>query len=315
MDKFTIHKPVLFMVFNRPEKTARVWEQIRKAKPQKLYISADGARSHLPSDKLKCEQVIEIVSDVDWDCEVKYLKHDKNLGCTLAGKTAFDWVFSQETEMIQLEDDVLPTQSFFWFMQEMLELYKDDERICYICAENYGIKSGDATYFFSQYGGSWGWATWKRVYDKWEYKLSSLEETVNTQTFRKSFPSRFQYDYWKRRFLYWKYIGGNTYDLQTIYLVHKNNMFNIVPNINLVTNIGWDSEASNTISLNEDDKSAIKFGNIESYEIKELIHPTKIQTDKNIDTAWFKYHFQIRSPFEYRVRWLLSPLYRKIFKS
>lgn len=108
-----ISKPVLFMVFNRPEKTKKVWEQIQKAKPKKLYISADAPRAHLPEDRQKCEKVREIVSHVDWDCNVKYLLHDKNLGCTLAGKTAFDWVFSQEEEMIQLEDDVLPTQSFF----------------------------------------------------------------------------------------------------------------------------------------------------------------------------------------------------------
>lgn len=320
-------KPVLFMVFNRPEKTARVWEKIRLAKPINLYVSVDGPRDSHPDDARKVEEVRSIVKNVDWECDVKYLIHEKNLGCTMAGKTAFDWVFSNEEEMIQIEDDVLPTKGFFWFMQEMLEKYKDDERICYVCAENYGITSGDATYFFSQYGGSWGWATWKRVYNLWEYKLDSLEDIVNTKEFINSFPSKFQYQYWKRNFLRWKYVGGNTYDLQTIYLIHKNNLVNIVPNINLITNIGWDSEASNTIVLTSTDPSAIKFGNNKSYEISEIIHPFEVKSDINIDTRWFKYHFQQdRSEFNYRLRWafsspimapiknLIRPIYRKILK-
>lgn len=320
-------KPILLMVFNRPEKTARVWERIRQAKPAKLYVSADGPRVSRPDDAEKCKQVRELVSQVDWDCDVEYLFHEDNLGCTMAGKTAFDWVFSREDEMIQLEDDVLPTMSFFWFMQEMLEKYKDDPRVCYVCAENYGIKNGDATYFFSQYGGSWGWATWKRVYDQWEYKLDSLEETVNTKEFVRSFPSSFQYQYWKWAFYDWINNGGNTYDLQTIYLIHKNNLLNIVPNINLITNIGWDEQASNTRALEADDKSALKFGNIPSFELEEIIHPDKMEANPEVDTQWFNYHFKGDFPeIYYRLRWWTSgkafdplkkffkPVYRAIFK-
>jgi len=302
-------KPILFMVFNRPEKTARVWEQIRKAKPQKLYISVDGPRKHISDDFSKCEAVKRIVEKIDWDCDVKRLYHEKNLGCTMAGKTAFDWVFSQEDEMIQIEDDVVPAQSFFWFMQEMLEKYKHNSQICYVCAENYGIKSGNATYFFSRYGGSWGWATWKRVYDLWEYKLESLEEYVNQKSFINTFSSKIEYLFWKRKFFNWKYKGGNTYDLQTIYLIHKMNMVNIVPNVNLITNIGWDQEASNTLVNSASDPSAIKFGNIKSYEIDEIIHPDNITISEDIDRAWFKYHFQgDRSEFSHRLRWALSPI-------
>ncbi len=306
-------KPLLFMVFNRPEKTQKVWDQIILAKPSKLYISIDGPRNHIPTDAEKVQQVKDIVKNVGWVCDVKYLIHEKNLGCTLAGKTAFDWVFSQEEEMIELEDDVVPTQSFFWFMQEMLEKYKNDDRIAYVCAENYGIKFGNATYFFSKYAGSWGWATWKRVYNLWEYKLDSLEKTVNTQSFIDSFVSKFQYEFWKKRFYHWKYIGGNTYDLQGFYLVHKYNKLNIIPNVNLITNIGWDMEASNTIVSSTSDISAQKFGNIPSFEINEIVHPTNIDSDDNIELRWFKYHFQARSEFSYKLRWFLGPYIRKVF--
>jgi hypothetical protein len=309
-----IKSPILFMVFNRPEKTQRVWDVIRKVKPQKLYISSDAPRITHTEDNDKVEQVREIIKNVDWDCDVKYLFHETNLGCTLAGKTAFDWVFSFEEEMIELEDDVLPTTSFFWFMQEMLDKYRNDSRICYICAENYGVKSGDATYYFSQYGGSWGWATWKRVYALWEYKLESLEDFVNTKKFIKSFPTKFQYKYWKRKFLHWKYVGGNTYDLQTIYLIHKYNLLNIVPNVNLVTNIGWDPDASNTFIANPKDAVTKKFSNIPSFELSEIKHPGIIEADPIKDIQWFNYNFKNKSEFEYRIRWFVSPYYRKILK-
>jgi len=321
-------KPVLFMVFNRPEKTALVWERIRAAKPKKLYISSDGPRITHPVDSQKIGEVRNIITNVDWECDAKYLFHEQNLGCALAGKTAFDWVFSQESEMIELEDDVLPTKSFFWFVQEMLEKYKNDNRIAYVCTENYGIKSGDSTYFFTQFGTSGGWATWKRVYDLWEYKLDSLEETVNTPEFRNTFLSKFQYDYWKRQFFRWKYIGGNTYDLQSVYLGHKYNLLNIVPNINLNTNIGWDGEAKDRDTVAVDDPIALKFGNRPSFELDTIIHPSELKSaDYEIGNLWFKYHFQgdaselifrlkwaFSNPFFNSIKMMLRPIYKRIFK-
>lgn len=309
--KKEIIKPVLFMAFNRPEKTELVFNEIRKAKPKKLYLSVDGPRATHPNDFDKVERVKKIVNNVDWDCEVKKLYHENNHGCTLAGKTAFDWVFSQEEEMIELEDDVVPSQSFFWYCQELLEKYKDDPRICYICAENYGVKSGDATYFFSKYDGSWGFATWKRVYDLWEYKIESLEEYMDKTDFIKSFPSKFEYNFWKRKFLRWKYKGGNTYDLQTIYLLHKHNMMSILPNVNLVTNIGWDLEASNTILDKKTYKLAKKFGNIERFEIDEIVHPTEMSTNPKVDRKWFKYNYQRHSKLRYWYIWYIKPLFKR----
>lgn len=304
-------KPILFMVFNRPELTRRVWTEIKKAKPKKLYISADGPREGRPEDVIKCKLVREIVSDIDWDCDIKKLFHDKNLGCTLAGKTAFDWVFSMEDEMIQMEDDVLPTKSFFWFMQEMLEKYKNDSRIGIICSENFGIKYGNATYFYTTFGTSGGWAMHKRVYNLWEYKLDSLENTIDLEEFKKTFVSEFQYKYWRKIFFDWKNKGGNTYDLQTLYLVHKYNLLNIVPNVNLNTNIGWDGEAKDRDVISVTDENRLKFGNIPSFEINEIIHPEIFcSADAEIGDKWFKFHFQGRiSKSRYYVFWFLSDLF------
>lgn len=306
--KENLVKPVLFMVFNRPEKTKQVWDQIRKAKPKKLYISADGARSNLPDDKIKCEQVREMVSKVDWDCDVKYLFHENNLGCSFAGKTAFDWVFSQEEEMIELEDDTVPSQSFFWFVQEALEKYKHAENVGYITGQNFmGINSGSASYFFSHYGGSSGWATWKRVYQQWDYKLSEFKKYAYEKEFISNFDSKFEYKYWLRRFEHYFNCGGNTYDLQSVFLVFKNDLINIIPNKNFITNIGFDFEGSNYNGGDE------KFANKPRFELNDLIHPRIVERDKAIDKKIFKYHFQSKSEFEYRLRWAFGPIYRKLF--
>lgn len=119
-----ITTPVLFLVFNRPEKTMESFEAIRNAKPTKLYIAADGPRKGRPDDIENCEKVKKIVSNIDWECEVKHLYHENNLGCSLAGKTAWDWFFSYEDEMIFIEDDGIPSKSFFIYCQELLKKYK-----------------------------------------------------------------------------------------------------------------------------------------------------------------------------------------------
>jgi hypothetical protein len=240
-----IKAPVLFLVFNRPEKTQQVWEQIIKAKPLKLYISADGPRETNPDDKIKCQMVREIVSNVSWECNVKYLFHERNIGCSLSGKTAFDWVFYHEDRMIELEDDTVPSLCFFEFLDTILEKYKDCNEIGYVTGQNFmGIKSGTASYFFSHYGGSSGWGTWKRVHEKWDFKLEHLNK-IYDKSFKKNFDSLFEYKYWLKKFEYYVKNGGNTYDLQSVFLVFENNLKNIIPNENLITNIGFDNEGTN----------------------------------------------------------------------
>jgi hypothetical protein len=310
-----ITKPVLFMVFNRPDKTAKVFEQIRKAKPSKLYLSCDAPRRDHPEDSEKVEQVKRIISNVDWECDVKSLIHTTNQGCNHAGRQAFQWVFEHEDEMIELEDDTVPTQGFFWFCQEMLDRYRDDDRIGYITANNIGdIRSGNATYFFSHYGGSWGFATWKRAWKKWDFYMKDFPEVAASKSFRKHFDSWFEYNFWKKAFSEVFEGKGNTYDYQTVYMIFKHDLYNIYPNDNLVTNIGWDDQASNTYSENS------KFANKGSVELIKITHPDKIARDSRIDRKLFEYHFVTFSKLEYRLRWLLGPtfigaIYRNLLKS
>ena len=168
-DTFTPPAPlqtaVLFLVFNRPDTTAQVFEAIRKAKPPRLYVAADGPRANREGEAEKCAKVREITTAVDWPCEVKTLFREENLGCKYAVSGGITWFFEHEEQGIILEDDCLPSQSFFWFCEYALNKYATDERVGMVAGRNdFGVypsqKSG--SHFFSSRGFIWGWAAWRR---------------------------------------------------------------------------------------------------------------------------------------------------------
>ena len=282
----TITAPVLFMVFNRPEKTKQVFEMIRAVRPEKLYVAVDHTREGRQDDEVNCAKVKAIVENVDWPCETHYLYHSENRGCTLAGKMAWDWFFSQEEEMIFLEDDGLPTKSFFYFTQAMLKRYREDKRIAYVGGVNYGLKCGNASYFFSKLpAATYAMGTWKRVYDLYEYRMESFPVTAKDPSFRKKFPDLTSY--WMYMPQFWRYVrqGGNTYDIQMIYLSYKYEMFSIAPNINMVSNIGLDGGANNCVDVN----SGIyrRLANRPRFEIGEIVDPEMFLVDEKFERKGF----------------------------
>ncbi|MEI6330022.1 MAG: glycosyltransferase family 2 protein [Pseudanabaena sp. ELA645] len=165
--------PVAFIIFNRPDTTKMVFETIRQAKPPKLFIIADGPRSDRPDDAEKCAAARAIIDGVDWECEVLTNYSDINLSCKIRVSTGLDWVFSQVEEAIILEDDCLPDPSFFPFCEELLEYYRDDDKISVICGLNlqFGRKRMDYSYYFSIYNHCWGWASWRRAWENFDYDM------------------------------------------------------------------------------------------------------------------------------------------------
>lgn len=288
-----IKTPVLFLVFNRPEKTKKVFDVIRQVKPRKFYVAADAPRMNNPNDVLLCKQVRDIVTNVDWECETHYLFQEKNLGCSLSGKSAWDWLFSQEIEMIFLEDDGVPSISFFSYCQELLEKYRNNNKVAVISGVNYGLQYGEKSYFFSRFGGAtYAMATWKRVYDLYEYDLETYPEYRNNKEFRKNFISNLAYRLYLQKFdAYVQSIQDgfrhNTYDIQFVYMVYKHNMLSINTNINMSTNIGFDMDGSNT-STDPNSKLARKFGNRPRYELDEIRHPATVYVDQAFEKKMFK---------------------------
>ena len=162
MSTYICKSPVAFLVFNRPETTRRVFAEIAKARPRKLLLVADGPRRQLPDEHARCREVRQIVSGVDWDCEILTNYSEDNLGCVVRVSTGIDWVFTQVEDAIILEDDCLPHPTFFRFCDEMLEMYRVDDRIMTISGDNFqfGRRRWNYSYYFSRYPHIWGWATW-----------------------------------------------------------------------------------------------------------------------------------------------------------
>jgi hypothetical protein len=235
-----LNAPVLFIIFNRPDTTKQVFEAIRQAKPSRLYVAADGARENRGDENVRCDEARKIATAVDWPCEVHTLFREKNLGCGPAVSSAITWFFEHEPEGIILEDDCLPDQSFFRFCEVMLERYRDDERIVNISGSNFqnGVLRGDGDYYYSQLTYIWGWASWRRVWRNYDYNMtqwSGLKKDLFKEIFNSPKISRilsylFEETYKK---------NINTWDYQYFFSNILNNGLSVIPNTNLISNIGF----------------------------------------------------------------------------
>ncbi|MCW5549112.1 MAG: hypothetical protein KIT44_09130, partial [Opitutaceae bacterium] len=159
--------PVALLVFNRPELTMRLLSVIRSVRPAKLYVVADGPRVNHPGDAAACEAVRELIrTQVDWPCELHKDYATSNLGCGRRVSSGIDWVLGRENEAVFLEDDCVPHPTFFRFCTELLERYRDNERVAQICGSRIIAEQPgqSASYSFSRYGPVWGWATWRRAW-------------------------------------------------------------------------------------------------------------------------------------------------------
>lgn len=230
--------PVLLIAFNRPELTKLTLDQIKIVKPRKLYIAVDGARNEI--DLLEVNRVKNIIKKIDWDCQVKTLYQKTNLGCKLGPVTAISWFFKNEKSGIILEDDLNIDTSFFYYCQELLEKYKDNLRVGTISGNNFtGLSDGKFSYMFSRYSQTWGWATWRRVWDKYDVNISDWPEKKENKWLDNIFSSISDRFYWKLIFdaVYSKELDS-AWDYQLTYLNWSNNFLSVIPSVNLVSNIG-----------------------------------------------------------------------------
>lgn len=286
--------PILFLVFNRPLHTKQVFEAIREAKPKQLFIAADGPRKKVPEDIQNCLSVKEIVANVDWDCEVKHLYRDENLGCGLGVSSAITWFFDNIEQGIILEDDCLPSSSFFPFCQEMLELYKNDSRIHSIGGTNFFEKwnRGNQSYFFSKESGIWGWATWKRSWDNYDYLISKWQNPEIVNLFKLQFENLNHKDVFVNAFeQFFNNKEAHTWDFQFVFSRIINSQFGIIPAVNLISNIGFGAEATHTSDENS------MFSKIITHEILfPLNHPKAIMIDCEYDRLKIENEYNFEPP-------------------
>ncbi len=239
--------PVLFLVFNRPDTTARVFERIRSVRPSRLYVAADGPRADRVGEAEACQKVREIFDGIDWPCRVDYLFQDRNLGCKIAVSTGISWFFENEEAGIILEDDCMPDPSFFQYCAKLLERFRDDDRVGMIAGTNYlGESETQYCYFFSHHCPIWGWATWRRAWRRYDLVMSAWNEFKDENYMLMSFT-----DNEIRNFFSSVYdsVADNkidTWDHQWSFTCRKESMLTAIPRRNLVTNIGFSSEATHT---------------------------------------------------------------------
>jgi hypothetical protein len=307
---------VLFLIFNRPDSTRKVFEAIRSAKPSKLYIAADAPRKD-KGDEQKNSEAKKITENVDWPCQVFRFYQTENLGCSLGPRTAFDWFFSQEEEGIILEDDCLPDASFFSFASEMLEKYRSNKKIISINGSNLGyeLTNGDS-YCYSRYMNMWGWATWADRAKSIDYKMDSWKKVNNPLTYlHKKLKSHFfdldinWYKYWLHKFDLTVLNENITWwDWQWIWHQIENNQLSVVPSVNLISNIGFEENATHTKEANN------PAANIPSKLISfPLIHPRQIQSNHIYEENFVKWVwcYHKRLPFIF----YLKRFIKKIIKN
>jgi hypothetical protein len=279
----TLTVPVAYIIFNRPRHTRETFAAIRRQKPSTLYIIADGPRPGHPTDVDNCREVRDIVEMVDWPCKVYRDYADENLGCKLRVITGLDWVFSSAEEAIILEDDCLPHPDFFDYCDNLLDHYKDDERVYVVTGNNYqdGLRWGDASYYFSKYPHIWGWATWRRAWQKncekilfWPAWRSSAEWYQHT-------PNPMERRYWSCLFDRMHREETDIWDYSWTSSVWYHGGLTATPNVNLVTNIGIGPEGTHTLAKEDQDGLPVQ-------PLGPLSHPGKVEQNRVADSYVFE---------------------------
>ncbi len=284
--------PILFLIFNRPDTTLEVFEEIRKVRPAKLYVAADGPRANRPDEVAKCLETRAVISKVDWPCEVITLFREGNLGCKRAVSSAITWFFEQVEEGIILEDDCLPSPTFFTYCATLLEHYRYDERIMHIGGDGLdnGISYGDGSYYISPFPLIWGWASWRRAWNLYDVDMASYPRFKEMDKIADIFPEVTYQKIWLSSFddIYSGKI--DSWDYQWSYAVFSNGGMALVPNCNLISNIGFREDATHTIT--DSHRSARP-----RFDIPQIVHPTFIIPDKKA-IAWNMLHNFFTKPKE-----------------
>jgi len=277
--------PILFLIFNRPEPTAKVFEAIRQYRPTHLYIAADGPRKNKKDEAELCKKTREIALEVDWECEVNTLLREDNLGCKWAVSSGINWFFENVEAGIVLEDDCVPTLGFFDFCTELLERYKDDEQVMHIAGCNHHpeyTRHAPPSYYFSYYGHMWGWASWRRAWERYDIEMKDFEKIVE-EKYLENLMGKFQGKYLIRKLKEVYYDGMDTWDYQWDYSKALHKGLTIIPRNNLVENIGFGEDATHTFSTKN------QFSEVSVKELKfPLQHPDKVERDRGADMFHFR---------------------------
>lgn len=284
--------PILFIVFKRVDTTLEVFEAIRKIKPKKLFIAADGYRKAVAGEKELCEAVKNIVQSVDWDCEVKYLFRKENLGSALNVSQAISWVFEHEEKCIILEDDTLPNESFWYFMEEMLEKYKNEKSIMQVNGLCPYTNIIDEEYSYTFSGclyHCWGWGTWKRAWLSFDFEMKKYEDFKANKDIEQAIKNPFLRYLYERNFQKHKFYLPKSWDGRWVSSCLVEFGKSIVPFKNMVINLGLNHQYASHTTEGVHPFSRLQHENMTF----PLRHPVKIETSEKLEENGLKAFFDI----------------------
>ena len=287
MNTWQLRTPVVLIIFNRIDTTQRVFDAIREVKPLKLLVISDAPRINREGEAEQCEAARAIINQVDWECEVLTNHSNINLGPRKRISSGLDWVFEQVEEAIVLEHDCLPGATFFRYCEELLEKYRDDERIMIISGNNlqFGRKRNQYSYYFSRYIHIWGWATWRRAWEKYDVSIPKWNELKDSSWLSDLLDNQQAVMYWSG--IFDAIISGyDTWDYSLVFSLWINEGLSISPQVNLVSNIGFGENAENC----KDISSILANMLVEELEFP-LQHPAVIsrheEADDLVETHFF----------------------------
>ncbi|CAN6134390.1 hypothetical protein MCEKH37_01185 [Methylophilaceae bacterium] len=305
MNNEQLQTPVVFIIFNRPDTTLKVFNEIAKVKPKKLLVIADGPRIGKPNEAENCKKTRDIINQIDWPCEVLRNYSEVNLGCKRRVSSGISWAFDQVEEAIFLEDDCLPDISFFYYCEELLGRYRYDESVGVISGDNFqfGKKRGDASYYFSKYVHIWGWASWRRAWQYYDVDIKSWPKYKANNLLDKVHVNKHEIKFWTD--IMDSVHGGkiDTWDYQWVLAHWANDMKSIIPQVNLISNIGFGDQATHTKNVNE-------FANMESKAMEfPLIHSNSLCICKEADVFTKKIMFS-HSIMKKVIKLILTKIYQ-----
>jgi hypothetical protein len=290
--------PVLFLLFNRPDTTKQVFEVIRKVKPAKLFIAADGPRKERVGEAELCRQTREFVLNyIDWDCQVNTLFRDENLGCGRAVSEAISWFFEYVEDGIILEDDCLPSNSFFTYCSVLLDRYRFNDKIMHIGGDNFQLEQmvQKGGYYYSSLTHVWGWATWKRAWNKYDYRMNDYSYAGMSSILGKMFRNRGVSNYWLDILNNTKNGYINTWDYQWQFTLWHYGGVSIVPKNNLVSNIGFTADATHTTEVSS------RISNMKRHELFDLSDPINKNVNIGADIKVLKCVYGVQTKKYYNL--------------
>ena len=272
--------PILLLIYNRPKYTRQVFEAIRSVRPQKLFISADGPKDR--ADLKLCKESRDVVSSIDWPCEVLSLYRNSNLGCKQGMISGIDWFFENVEQGIILEDDCLPNKSFFTYCEILLDRYEHNQDIMMISGSNPATSIDlETDYFFSYFFHVWGWATWKRAWSKYDENMSDWPKLKKGKFLDKRFPYNMENKIFTEQVFDQMYKEGySTWDVQWAYTCMINEGCAILPTHNLISNIGLTGTHQMSNDQLKLETREIDFNNFK--------HPSEIKIDYEIENYLFE---------------------------